>query len=135
MIRSVLAIVFANIFINTAFYPELFRYQSGSEAAKWVNTNQPGVPVVQHTRNYSFPLEFYLNAPIVPVDDNGEYFVSGPYLAYLPKKDLMPGTKAIAEFPYYPIAKLKAKFLNPSTRAQLLDTFVLVRVDSVDHGR
>jgi hypothetical protein len=65
---SASGILVINIYLFWIIYPDLLTYQSGSEAAFIANKEYPGVPVVQYRHKYSYPLEFYLDAPLVTID-------------------------------------------------------------------
>jgi len=65
---SAAGILVINIYLFWILYPDLLKYQSGSEAAFIANKEYPGVVVVQYRHKYSYPLEFYLDAPLVTID-------------------------------------------------------------------
>jgi len=137
-VTTFLAACIVNLYLNLAFYPSLLKYQSGSEAAMWINkNNQAKIPVVQciRTNDYGYPLEFYLDQPLFTIDQNG----AGP----LPQKPfLMYGypenidalkqkgwhIEPLKTFDRYWITKLKPKFLNQKTRPATLEKVEVVLV-------
>jgi 4-amino-4-deoxy-L-arabinose transferase-like glycosyltransferase len=126
---SALAVVIVNLYLNTAFYPALLKYQSGSEAAFVANRQFPGMPVVQlRGAPYSYALEFYLDQPLLTVDSMGVLATlqRRPLLVYAPvklvsKKDSFemagPGFRApVAGFEHFHISRLTFKLLDHRTR-------------------
>ncbi|MBC8034436.1 MAG: glycosyltransferase family 39 protein [Chitinophagaceae bacterium] len=130
--RTALTAIFVNIFLNMIFYPNLLQYQSGSEAARWINKNHKGVPVVQFAADkYSYALEFYLDEPLIICDSNGQ-LPKKPFLVYhqapLPIEDT-GAVKLLKEWSDYPISRLTPKFLNKATRGEKTGVFKVVRVE------
>jgi len=134
-----LAACIVNLFLNLAFYPSLLKYQSGSEAAMWINKNNPAkLPVVQciHTNDYGYPLEFYLDQPLFTVDQNGAGTLpQKPFLMY-GYPDNIDALKArgwhidtLKTFDRYWITRLKPKFLNAKTRPTTLEKVEVVVVN------
>ncbi|RYY25184.1 MAG: glycosyl transferase, partial [Chitinophagaceae bacterium] len=60
-------IIAINLYLFWILYPDLLRYQSGSEIAFVANERYPGVPVVAYKLSSS-PLEFYLDESPVRID-------------------------------------------------------------------
>jgi 4-amino-4-deoxy-L-arabinose transferase-like glycosyltransferase len=136
-IMTVLAACIVNLYLNLAFYPSLLKYQSGSEAAFYINkTNTARLPVVQCIGDYTYPLEFYLDEPLVTVDVNGNGTLPGrPFLLYTPTDNLENLQKnkgwkiePVTTFDRYWITRLVPKFLNKQTRAATLSKVSLVMV-------
>lgn len=136
--RTVLAAIIVNLYLNLAFYPSLLKYQAGSEAAVWINHNNPAnLPVVQciHVNDYGYPLEFYLNQQLYTVDENGiGQLPSKPFLMYAyPDNIQFLKTKGwriqpVRSFDRYWITRLKPAFLNEKTRKNTLEPVDLVVV-------
>ncbi len=127
-----------NLYLNLAFYPSLLKYQSGSEAAMWINQNNPQkLPVLQciHTNDYGYPLEFYLNQHLYTINSNGEGTLpQKPFLMY-GYPDNIDALKAkgwhvdtVKSFNRYWITRLKPAFLNQKTRATTLERVEVVVV-------
>lgn len=137
-IRTILVAVIVNLYLNLAFYPSLLKYQSGSEAAIWINQNNPAkLPVVQciHVNDYGYPMEFYLNQPLYTIDENGiGKLPQRPFLMYAyPNNIGFLKTKGwqiipVKTFERYWITRLKPKFLNEKTRKETLEEVDLVLV-------
>jgi 4-amino-4-deoxy-L-arabinose transferase-like glycosyltransferase len=137
-VRTILAAVIVNLYLNLAFYPSLLKYQSGSEAAIWINQNNPAkLPVVQciHVNDYGYPMEFYLNQPLYTIDENGTgNLPQRPFLmyAYPNNIDFLKTTgwqiTPVKTFERYWITRLKPKFLNEKSRKETLEEVDLVMV-------
>lgn len=128
---TVLASVFLNLFLNLWFYPSLLRYQSGSEAAYWINeNNKDQLPVVALQPNNA--LEFYLNRPYHPVDINTDS-IPKPSLIYASQADLPPLTakgcklESVKSFQQFSVTQLDLQFINKETRAEAIKEMVLVK--------
>ncbi len=57
--RSFGVIMVVNLFLNTLFYPELFQYQSGSEAAGFLNTTKPDEAYMFNMVSSEYSFQFY----------------------------------------------------------------------------
>jgi 4-amino-4-deoxy-L-arabinose transferase-like glycosyltransferase len=138
-ITTFLAACIVNLYLNLAFYPSLLKYQSGSEAAMWVNKNNPArLPVVQciHTNDYGYPLEFYLDQPLFTIDQNGVGILpQKPFLMYGYPENIdalrAKGWRidSLKTFDRYWITRLKPKFLNAKTRSSTLEKVEVVVVN------
>jgi 4-amino-4-deoxy-L-arabinose transferase-like glycosyltransferase len=137
-VTTFLAACIVNLYLNLAFYPSLLKYQSGSEAAMWINQNNPqklGVVQCIHTNDYGYPLEFYLNQPLYTINANGEGALpQKPFLLYGYPENI-DALKAkgwqidmLKTFDRYWITRLKPAFLNQKTRAQTLEHVEVVVV-------
>ena len=124
-----------NLYLNLAFYPSLLHYQALTQAALWINKNNPDkLPVVQ-SGDVPFAMEFYLDQPLINIGTDG----SGtpppkPYLLFA-QTDVINGLKAkgwqmqpVKTFERYWISRLKPQFLNKSTRSKALTYSELVIV-------
>lgn len=138
-ITTFFAACIVNLYLNLAFYPSLLKYQSGSEAAMWINKNNTArLPVVQciHTNDYGYPLEFYLDQPLFTIDQNGVGDLpQKPFLMY-GYPDNINALKArgwhietLKTFDRYWITRLKPKFLNQKTRPVTLEKVEVVLVN------
>jgi 4-amino-4-deoxy-L-arabinose transferase-like glycosyltransferase len=137
-VRTLLAAVIVNLYLNLAFYPSLLKYQSGSQAAMWINQNNPDeLPVVQciHTNDYGYPLEFYLNQPLYTIDWRGNgQLPAKPFLMYAYDDNIAYlktqgwQIEPVKTFERYWITKLKPAFLNESSRQGTLEHVELVLV-------
>ncbi len=136
LFQSVLVSIFINLYLNLNFYPSLLKYQSGSEAAFFVDKNSmPDLPVAQlQNEEYSHALEFYLNRPLALVNEKGN-LPKKPFLLYASEAAAtqlkQKGWKInlLKSFDDYLVTRLKGKFLNRKTRKEVLTKTLLVMVN------
>lgn len=138
LFQSALVSIFVNLYLNLNFYPSLLKYQSGSEAAFYVDKNSiPNLPVAQlQEEEYSHALEFYLNRPLFLINEEGkENLPKKPFLLYTSAvsvnrlKQKGWKIKSIKTFDDYLVTRLKGKFLNWKTRKEVLEKKELVLVE------
>jgi 4-amino-4-deoxy-L-arabinose transferase-like glycosyltransferase len=132
ILYSAMTVIILNTWLNLIFYPQLLKYQSGSEAAYFSNENYPGMPVAQLKSAYSYPLKFYLNQPLIaldslsPIDPN----LKKPFLLYISADSASAVSgKMIKKFPHFPVSRLNGKFINFKTRAKEAKAFELYLVE------
>lgn len=133
--QTLLISFFVNLYLNLAFYPSLLHYQALTQAAYYINQNNPDkLPVVQ-SGDTPFAMEFYLNQPLTNINPDG----SGPQPAkpylLLAQTDVINDLKAkgwqiqpVKTFERYWISRLKPAFLNKNTRSKGLTYSELVIV-------
>jgi 4-amino-4-deoxy-L-arabinose transferase-like glycosyltransferase len=117
---SVIGIVCINLYLFWILYPDLLKYQSGSEAAFIANSQYPGVPVVQY-KQHSYPLEFYIDAQISNIDTVATLdSVKKPVLLYVAESldTVLVGPGLL--LPNFRISRLNGKFINKKRRASQL---------------
>lgn len=135
LLQSGLAVLIVTLFLNLIFYPDLLKYQSGNEAAFYINKNYPGIPTVRI--NTYFPSgEFYLNqhTRITSIDSINKgvftkgslFFITEDELRQL--KETKVSYEILKEFPHFHITMLTLKFLNPTTRESQLEKRFLVKL-------
>ncbi|HTE24444.1 ArnT family glycosyltransferase [Flavitalea sp.] len=113
---SSLGILIINLWLFWILYPDLLKYQSGSEAAFIANSQYPGVPVVQYKQS-SYPLEFYIDAPVSKIDTLvATNSLKKPILLYVAESvdTLLVGPGFI--LPNFRISRLNGKFINKKRR-------------------
>jgi 4-amino-4-deoxy-L-arabinose transferase-like glycosyltransferase len=122
--RTLIVAFVVNLYLNLAFYPSLLHYQAGSEAAMWINKNNPQkLPVAQIFEGNTYPFEFYLNQPLQTISSDSSGTLPGtPYILY-GEADVIAGLtekgykiQKLADFQRYYITRLKPGFLNHATR-------------------
>jgi 4-amino-4-deoxy-L-arabinose transferase-like glycosyltransferase len=119
--RSVLTAVLINLYLNGFFYPRLLTYQGGTTAARYANEKFKNTPVIQLRDRYSYPLEFYLDAPLITIKDlNDTSGIPKPSLLLLHQDDDSLGLIPVQSFDIFPISKMNKKFIAPSTRSSQL---------------
>ena len=132
-LRSGVVVLLVAIFMNLVFYPDLLKYQSGNQAAFFINKNYPGTPVGRMAF-YMPSGEFYLKQHIQPLDSTSIHTFSKGGLIFLSSEDKQRldaqgiAYEAIKEFPEYHITMLKLKFLDPSKREGTLKKYYLIRL-------
>jgi 4-amino-4-deoxy-L-arabinose transferase-like glycosyltransferase len=134
--RTVVLVVFVNIYLNLIFYPNITSYQSDSQAAFWLNKiNTHHLPVVKVVNTYFYAIDFYANQPVHDFRPGEEHLLPAkPYLLFAESAQIdqmiKDGVKMIPlkTFQTFPITRLKAKFLNYTTRSELLKTSQLVLI-------
>jgi 4-amino-4-deoxy-L-arabinose transferase-like glycosyltransferase len=134
--RTAAVIVFINIYFNLAYYPTLTTYQGDSQAALWLNENNPqNIPVVKVVNNFSYAIDFYCKNQV------HDYWLGeekklpkGPYYLYGNKESLDNAAKQgilmepVKSFDTYRITRMKLKFLNAKTRKEAVETAQIVLV-------
>ena len=131
---SAIAILALAVYMNLVFYPDLLKYQSGSEAAFYINKDHHGDAAVI-TGLYSPVYEFYSNN-WVKIDTSmtsipekarrGIWLMAPQELRYLEKANLK--YVVIKEIDEFHVTMLKLKFLNKATRQKTLEKYYLIRI-------
>jgi 4-amino-4-deoxy-L-arabinose transferase-like glycosyltransferase len=122
-----------NLFLNSSFYPAILNYQAGSNAGKWISKNN--IPV-NNVFTYQYEiwrsLDFYANG-IIQHKDSVADFKTGEFV--LTTKNKLSDFDAIHKsFTIlhngndFPVTKLSLNFINPKTREQQLNKFVLIKI-------
>ncbi|MBC2839978.1 glycosyltransferase family 39 protein [Robiginitalea sp. SC105] len=124
---SVLASTGINIVLNSHFYPELLRYQAGSELARTYLREVPGTPpIYKFTGEHTWALDFYTRQPLRLAPAVSPDSLAGRWV-YVDDRQ----REALAEAGFrwerelsadqFRISRLQAKFLNPETRTDVLN--------------
>jgi 4-amino-4-deoxy-L-arabinose transferase-like glycosyltransferase len=133
-LRSGLAILVFNAFLNLVFYPDLLQYQSGNQVAHYANKNHPGEPIGR-IGFYMPSGEFYLQTHMLRTDTGliksgkfgaGYLFVTADELQQLRVAGIE--YNVVKFFPEFHVTMLTLKFLNPATREKELKKNYLVRL-------
>lgn len=128
-------VIGVNIFLVTAFYPNLLKYQMGNDASQFIEKNQINKDQVSMFQIHnSNALHFYGNH-IFPVNNKLASYKTGDILITVKDSahkilNLYPNSKILHEGPNYAVSVLSAEFLNPSTRAKTLPTYVMIQLGS-----
>lgn len=130
---TLLASFIVNLYLNLCFYPSLLHYQPGSEAAMWINNNNPQrLPVYVDDGMFHDDLNFYLDAPVTEITPGEKGVISGAALLYVNTGVIhdfeAKGWKfrVIKTFKRYPVTRLTPRFLNKSTRDKELSEMLVV---------
>jgi 4-amino-4-deoxy-L-arabinose transferase-like glycosyltransferase len=134
ILRTLLAAFMVNVYLNLCFYPSLLHYQSGSEAAMWINKNNPqNLRVFIDDGMFHDDMIFYLNAPLTELKPDAKGTITGPSLLYANTAVINDYKaqgwkfKVIKTFKRYPVTRLKPTFLNKATRdREISETQVVV---------
>ncbi|MDN3585829.1 glycosyltransferase family 39 protein [Pedobacter aquatilis] len=135
--RSVLLSVGLMIYLFVFFYPALLKYQSGSEAGKWLKKNYPTAKPAVLNYIDAFSFDFYAPGEVKYLwnyEDLKQYENTQDLVLYVSEIELSKlksayNVKVLNSFEYFHISKLTPKFLNKKTRNQLLEHFYLVKVE------
>lgn len=130
---SFVAAIFLYGFMNCFFYPTLLRYQSGSEAAFYINGLPPGKPVgLLENNSYSFA--FYLKAPVHYWRRADVKNSSAPVLVFTQRIQLDSlaaegvAVETLRHFPHFHISQLTGSFINYRTRDSVTEDWVVAAI-------
>jgi 4-amino-4-deoxy-L-arabinose transferase-like glycosyltransferase len=132
-LRSGLAALIVALFLNLILYPDLLKYQSGNQAAFFVNKNYPNTPIAR-LLIYTPAGEFYLDRPLIAttIDSLNKRAYTGLLLITQEEFKELENSEArfeiLKEFEHFHITRLQLKFINANTRQQLLEKRYLVNV-------
>lgn len=135
LFRAGLACLILNLYLNWCFYPDLMKYQSGDEAAFYINKNHPNMPGVR-MNIYSPAFEFYLKDTMIiagattikedSIAKKGIWFITEDVLKEL-QKNAVPH-EVLKELPEFHVTMLTKEFLNKRTREKVLTKNYLVKL-------
>ncbi|HEY9534598.1 MAG TPA: glycosyltransferase family 39 protein [Mucilaginibacter sp.] len=139
VLRTLLVSFLINIYLNTVFDSSLLKYQAGSEAAMWINHNNPEqLPVVQLNDEYISAFNFYIAGPAITItDDNPKNYPKQPFILYATASRIKQlgqlgwQVRELKSFERYWISRLKPVFLNKATRARVLTEMQVVYIRPV----
>ncbi|OQP58208.1 hypothetical protein A3860_07740 [Niastella vici] len=129
--RSFGVIMAVNLFLNTLFYPVLFKYQSGKVAADYVNSEQHEPVYLFNDISPEYAFQFYCNEPTYKIDTRDLDTMKTGIMVYTSqeKADSLEHMgyrlQIIQRFPHFHISQLTGKFLNEKTRENAIDQFVI----------
>lgn len=124
---SVLLSIYIGLFLNIIFYPSLLTYQSGTNAANYVNENYSEYKV--GSTFFSSLFEFYIDEDLIRIknlqqlkslEENTVVFTNKEFLEILDSTGIK--YTIIEQFDHYHITRLSPAFLNPATRKNTLLT-------------
>jgi Dolichyl-phosphate-mannose-protein mannosyltransferase len=138
---SLMVMIGVNFILNLHFYPELLRYQPGSEAAAFINGQQINpnsirrIRLRDHEDYHMHSLDFYLKTSIPYIDPSRivENLSDGNYLVFTDSEgrklleEKMPGSTLIKSFDHFHVTTLSIEFLMPDSRSETLDKRFLIR--------
>lgn len=128
-------IIGVNIFLNSAFYPTLIKYQIGNTVADVIAKQQlPKERVSIYGAGNDYTLHFYGNyifkqkANIAQLDSVDIILTPKDSIAVVTAK--FPASKILYNGRSYGVTQLTKEFLDPATRETVIDRYVIMRLDS-----
>jgi 4-amino-4-deoxy-L-arabinose transferase-like glycosyltransferase len=137
---SIISVLMFNFVMSLHFYPQLLKYQSGSQAAAFIKVQKIDIEELAVYRLYPNSLDFYTGtiAQIFEAPDKLINALSAQPLWVFTDET---GKKQLEEygaiidniktFEHFHISKLSLKFLNPKTRAGVIGKAYLLRVSGI----
>ncbi|MCS3799319.1 ArnT family glycosyltransferase [Niastella sp. OAS944] len=132
--RSFGIIMVVNLFLNTLFYPELFQYQCGNEAARSLNTTGPQDVYMFRDGSSEYSFQFYYKGQIHWIDAQYLNNMQKEIVVYASRekidqlKNMNYPVHITLELPNFSISRLNGKFLNEVTREQAVDHMVIATI-------
>ena len=137
---SIISVLMINFVMSLHIYPQLLKYQSGSQAAAFIHKNTIDVEELAVYRLYPNSLDFYAQT-IPQIFESPDKLVNAAaerpmwiYTDETGKKQLEEYGAIIDNiktFDHFHISKLSLKFLNPKTRKSVLEKVYLIRVSGI----
>lgn len=130
--KTAFASFFLNSYLNLVFFPSLTHYQTGSEAALWINRFDQNMPVF--TTQWSSPFIFYLNRDFRSTDTSLQGITDKKFLLYLSNEQacqlIEVGRKVriLKVMDDYPVTRLSMKFINSATRSKTTQKMDIIQV-------
>ena len=127
-------IIFVNIFLSSAFYPNLLKYQMGNDAAGFINSHQLNKnSIYQYGIYNSNALHFYGKHVFASIENSKELNESQIIITNKDSiaviKKLFPQSKIIHEGNQFAVSLLTMGFLNPTTRNREMPKYIIVDLD------
>ncbi len=131
---SFFTVIGVNVFLNTAFYPNLLTYQMGNDAATFINQQQlPKDKISTYGVQSSRTLHFYGQFIFADKQQLGDY---GPPEIVITDKDSLPvfeknfpKLKVLHEGNNFGVSMLSFPFLNPATRDKEVPKYLILDLD------
>ncbi|MEA3478638.1 MAG: glycosyltransferase family 39 protein [Bacteroidota bacterium] len=129
---SAITILSINFLLDIHFYPNLLKYQSGSQMAHFIHEQDIPLDQFYWYHEHSQAAEFYMK-DILPDFDLATYDGSPVYICTIPQwKESLESSdyavEVIKEFPQYHVTQLSLNFLNKEKRDSTLDRVYLLKV-------
>jgi 4-amino-4-deoxy-L-arabinose transferase-like glycosyltransferase len=133
MVLSVGAVASFSIFLNLCFYPSLLKYQSGVQAAEFLNKEAAKKNVVSLVSNWDF--EFYLKQKYTLLSEeaamelppnNNVIFAEASFLEKLSAQNIK--YKIVRTFDHFHITTMNMDFFNAETRHKELRQRYLIQI-------
>ncbi len=121
-------------FLNLFFYPSVLKYQSGSEAAFYINNLKSTEKVIQYGENF-YSFNFYIKPEIYFWDDTAIKSSNEQLLIFTKKEHFDMLVKkgfrleVLQRFKQFHTSQLLANFIYYKTRASVLEEYVVARIN------
>jgi 4-amino-4-deoxy-L-arabinose transferase-like glycosyltransferase len=130
---AVYTVTGVNVFLSTAFYPQVLKYQMGNDAAAYIDSKDlPKNKIVIYGPDAGRSLYFYSRF-IFPSTRQINDIVSRPYVIAV--KDSVavieknfPGTRLLHEGYNYGVSMLTPEFLDPATREAACGKYAILEL-------
>ncbi|MBO9205166.1 MULTISPECIES: ArnT family glycosyltransferase [Niastella] len=136
LLRSFAVIMVVNLFLNTLFYPALFKYQSGNAAAATLNVVHQGPVYMFNGVSSEYAFQFYYKRPVHKIDTHQLDTIKNNIVVYTSQvkvdslKRLGYQVQVMQQFPHFHISQLTGKFLYYKKRDQAIDHFVIATLSA-----
>lgn len=128
-------IIGVNIFLNSAFYPTLLKFQIGNTVADVIAKQQlPKERVSIYGAGNDYTLHFYGNyifkqkTNIAQLDSSDIIITPRDSVAVVTTK--FPASKILYNGRSYGVTQLTKEFLDPATRETVIDRYVIIKLNS-----
>jgi 4-amino-4-deoxy-L-arabinose transferase-like glycosyltransferase len=136
VLELVSIVIVLNFFLSFVFYPKLLTFQSDSEAGIWAKETIKNDTIYAYKTN-SHCFNFYSQNPFTKVvTEESLKIIKNPFWIYVKNDDweefqrLKLKIKAQKSFNYYPISKLKLKFLLAKSRPEQIKKNYLIKIEN-----
>jgi len=128
VLPSLMGVMAFQFVLALHFYPQLLKYQAGSQVGKFIEQENPA-RVYWHDE-YDYAMDYYSGRIIPNVFGPPVDTLSPGTWIYATEKALptLPPHKIIREFDHFPPSRISMKFLNPATRNEKIQKMFLVQV-------
>lgn len=132
--RSFGIIMVVNLFLNILFYPEIFQYQAGDEAARFLNTTRSQDVYMFRDGSSEYSFQFHYKGQIHWIDARYLNSMQKKIVVYASRekidqlKNMNYPVHITLELPNFSISRLNGKFLNEVTREQAVDHMLIATI-------
>ncbi len=128
-----------NLILNLNFFPQVMTYQGSNAMADYVKSNNiPTENIIGYTHRSYFAFDFAIkkDIPERSLEEIQNKAVNNKPFFILTDKQKLPELTAagiplqfIVTVPHFHVSRLNLKVINPSTRASILDSLMLMKVN------
>lgn len=128
------AVLFANFYVNTIFYPQIISYRGCIKAADYINQPAFDNYHIYSLRTENNVFQFYSKRPVdlIPLHAFKDFVPTGPSAFYASSRSMdslrqdHAEFKVIKAFENYPQENILPAFINKTTRQKVLDSVYLI---------